>query len=175
MKEQIESPEVVFLDPQKIKIFHTDFGTIHVMLENGSLYRGVFAVAAFPVSNPTRYISLFYYDEKEKEREIGMIEDINSLSQQHRELVKQILKRQYFSFEILAINSIKFAYGLLFFDVKTEKGTRQFSMRWEASRAIDYAGKGKIILDIFEDRYILPDLSKLSHKEQELFMKYIYW
>jgi len=174
-EEKIEKPEVVFLKPDKIKIFRATFGTIHVMVNNESLYRGVFAVAAFPVSNPTKYISLFYYDERDREQEIGMLEDIDDLTEQQKDLVKQALTRQYFSFEILAINSIKFAYGLLFFDVETDKGTRQFSMRWEGSRALDFAGKGKIILDIFEDRYVLKDISKLSRTEQELFLRYIYW
>jgi len=174
-QEKIEKPEIVFLDPKKIKIFRGTFETIHVMLEDGSLYRGVFAVAAFPVTQPNKYISLFAYDEKDREFEIGMIEDIEQLPEESKKLIIEALKRQYFSFEILAINSIKFAYGLLFFDVETDKGPKQFSMRWETRYAYDFGGKGKILIDIFEDRYVIRDISKLSRMEQELFTRYIYW
>ncbi len=173
--EKIEKPEIVFLDPVKTKIFRGTFETIHVMLEDGTLYRGVFAIAAFPVSSPNKYISLFCYDEKDREHEIGMIEDIEQLPEQSRELIIQALKRQYFSFEILAINSIRFAFGLLFFDVETDKGPRQFSMRWETRYAFDFGRKGKIMIDIFEDRYVIRDISSLNKIEQELFTRYIYW
>lgn len=174
-EEKIEKPEIVFLNPEKIKIFRGTFETIHVMLEDGSLYRGVFAVAAFPVSNPNKYISLFTYDEKDREYEIGMIEDIDKLPEKERELIIQALRRQYFYFEVLAINSIRFAFGLLFFDVETDKGPRQFSMRWETRFAFDYGKNGKIMIDIFEDRYVIKDVSKLNKIEQELFSRYIYW
>ncbi|MCM8789376.1 MAG: DUF1854 domain-containing protein [Candidatus Omnitrophica bacterium] len=174
-EEKIERPEVVFLDPKKIKIFRGTFETIHVMIKDGSLFRGVFAIAAFPVSNPNKYISLFCYDEKDREYEIGMIEDIDQLSEEERKLVLQALRRQYFSFEILAINSIKFAFGLLFFDVETDKGPRQFSMRWETRYAFTFGRNGKILIDIFEDRYVIEDVSSLNRIEQELFTRYIYW
>ncbi|HOJ30851.1 MAG TPA: DUF1854 domain-containing protein [bacterium] len=175
MGEDIKKPEIVFLDPKKIKIFRGTFETIHLMLEDGSLYRGVFAVAAFPVSNPNKYISLFCYDERDREYEIGMIEDIEPLPEEAKKLIVDALKRQYFSFEILAINSIKFAYGLLFFDVETDKGPREFSMKWETRFAFDFGRKGKILVDIFEDRYVIRDISKLNKIEQELFTRYIYW
>ncbi len=174
-EEKIEKPEVVFLDPEKIKIFRGTFETIHVQTEDGTLHRGVFAIAAFPVSNPNKYISLFYYDERDRECEIGMIEDIDRLPEQERNLVEEALRKQYFHFEILAINSIRFAFGLLFFDVETDKGPKQFSMRWETRFAFDFGRRGKILIDIFEDRYIITDISRLNRIEQELFTRYIYW
>ncbi|MGQ9621563.1 MAG: DUF1854 domain-containing protein, partial [Bacteroidales bacterium] len=92
-----EKIEINFLDPKKIKIFRGTFETIHVMLDDGTLYRGVFAIAAFPVSNPNRFISLFCYDEKDREYEIGMIENLEDLPEQYRELVIETLRKQYFS------------------------------------------------------------------------------
>ncbi|MGB9642340.1 MAG: DUF1854 domain-containing protein [Candidatus Ratteibacteria bacterium] len=175
MEEEIKKLEIVFLDPKKIKVFRGTFETIHVMLEDGSLYRGVFAIAAFPVSNPNKYISLFCNDANDREYEIGMIEDIEQLPDEAKKLIMEALRRQYFSFEILAINSIKFAYGLLFFDVETDKGPREFSMKWETRFAFDFGKKGKILIDIFEDRYVIKDISKLNKIEQELFTRYIYW
>ncbi|MCX7705855.1 MAG: DUF1854 domain-containing protein [bacterium] len=174
-EEKVERPEIVFLDPEKIKIFRGTFETIHVQLEDGTLYRGVFAVAAFPISNPNKYISLFCYDEREREYEIGMIEDLDRLPEQSKKLIEEALRKQYFHFEILSINSIKFAFGLLFFDVETDKGSRQFSMRWETRFAFDFGKNGKILIDIFEDRYIIRDVSKLNRIERELFTRYIYW
>lgn len=174
-EEKTENLEIVFLDPKKIKIFRGTFETIHVMLEDGRLFRGVFAIAAFPISNPNKYISLFCYDERDREYEIGMIEDLDQLLPEQKELILEALKKQYFYFEILAINSIKFKFGLLFFDVETDKGPRQFSMRWETRYAFDFGPRGKILIDIFEDRYVIRDISKLPRIEQELFSRFIYW
>jgi len=73
------------------------------------------------------------------------------------------------------MNSIRFSFGLLFFDVETDKGARQFTMKWETRYAFSFGTNGKVLIDIFEDRYIIPDISRLNRIEQELFTRYIYW
>lgn len=173
-EQRTEKPEVLILNPVETKIFRGTFDMLHVMF-SGELYRGVFAVAAFPVSSPTRYVSLFYYDDNDKLVEIGMIEDLDKFPEEARNLVLAALNRHYFSYEVKEINNIKFEYGLVFFDVETDKGHKEFAMRWETSRAVDLGNRGKILLDVFDDRYIVKDVSSLSRYEQDLFTLYIYW
>jgi hypothetical protein len=167
-------PEVPLLKPEQTKIFQGTFDMLHVQI-GGDIYRGVFAVAAFPVSSPRKYISLFYYDEDDKLQEIGMIEDIIQFPEETSRLILDTLKKHYFSYMIEQINHIKFEYGLVFFDVETDKGHKEFAMRWEASRAVDLGASGKILLDVFDDRYVVQDVGKLTRIERDLFTRYIYW
>lgn len=163
------------LKPEDIKIFRGTFNLIHLMTADGTLYRGVYALRAFPIRCPDKFIFLFYYDENDRVQEIGMIEDLNTFSEESRQIVLDAMRKQYFAYIIEAIYSIKLEFGILHFEVETDKGTKEFYMRWASHRTLDFGEKGKILLDIFDDRYILPDIEKLTKAEQELFTRYIYW
>ncbi|MCM8829416.1 MAG: DUF1854 domain-containing protein [Candidatus Omnitrophica bacterium] len=85
------------------------------------------------------------------------------------------MRKQYFAYTIEAIYSIKLEFGVLHFEVETDKGPKEFYMRWASHRTLDFGDKGKVLLDIFDDRYILPNIENLTKAEQEVFTRYIYW
>lgn len=166
---------VRILDPAEAQIFRGTFNMLHVTIPSEGIYRGVFAVRAFPVSEGHRYISLFYHDEEDKIREIGMIEDLRAFPADAQRLVLETLGKHYFAFEITRINEIRREYGFLFFEVETDKGPRSFTMRWEHTKTLDFGERGKVLLDAFEDRYIVRDVSALPSRDRELFTRYIFW
>ena len=75
----------------------------------------------------------------------------------------------------MRIFKIELRYNLLMFDVETDHGPRQFELHWRGDRAQDYGKEGKVLFDIFENRYIVRDVSKLLPEDQELFTRFIYW
>lgn len=166
--------EIEYLTPQNTKILRGKFNTMNVLYKR-NLYKGVFAVSCFPVREPYKFISLFYQNENGEIEEIGIIKDIKDFSDEERKILIETLNKHYFSFIITKINDIKWRFGFLLFDVETDKGKREFYLKWERSRAIDYGERGKILIDVFEDRYIVPDIEKLSLFEKNLFTKFIYW
>jgi len=174
-KSRLEEIGLKSLKPDEVKIFRGTFNLMHVMTSDGTLYRGVYAIRAFPVRCPDKFIFLFYYDENDRVQEIGMIEDLNMFSEEHRQMILDAMRKQYFAYMIEAIYSIKLEFGILHFEVETDKGPKTFYMRWASYRTLDFGEKGKILLDIFDDRYILPDIEKLTRAEQDLFTRYIYW
>lgn len=163
------------LRPGEVKIFRGTFNMLHVAVPGDELYRGVFAVRAFPVKEGMKYISLFCHDDEDKVREIGMIEDLSQFPPEEQRLVLDTLAKHYFAFEVVRILSIKRLYGFLFFEVETEQGPRSFTMRWEHTRTLDFGDRGKVLLDVFEDRYIIRDISTLPPRDRELFTRYIFW
>jgi len=167
--------QVRILRPGEVKIFRGTFNMLHVMVPGEDLYRGVFAVRAFPVKEGMRYISLFYHDDEDRIREIGMIEDLSCFGVEEQKLVLDTLAKHYFAFEIVRILSIRREYGFLFFDVETEQGPRSFTMRWDHTRAVDFGERGKVLLDVFEDRYIVRNVSELPPRDRELFTRFIFW
>jgi hypothetical protein len=89
--------------------------------------------------------------------------------------VRQALARRYFIHVITRINGLGWRYGLVAFDVETDKGPVSFFMRWSQDRAVDYGRHGKVIIDLERNRYLIPDLGKLSPRERDEFQRYIYW
>ncbi len=163
------------LTPENAKIFRGTFNLLHVTVKGEGLYRGVFAAQAFPVSSPRGFIFLYYYDLQDKQREIGMIENLDVFPPETKALLLEALAKHYFAYEIKSIRDIRFEFGILLFDVETDKGPKRFYMRWQYHRAEDYGEYGKILLDVFDDRYIIPDLRDLPPVERELFKRFIYW
>lgn len=144
-------------------------------LETPRLYRGIFAVLCFPVSGPDRYISLRYVNLSGQEEEIGVIRDPTEFPREDRVQLAKSLAQYYFEFEIERILSIEFKYNLLMFDVLTNFGPRQFEMRWRSDRALSLGEKGKVLLDVFDCRYVVRDVSALPREDQALFSRFIYW
>ena len=66
-------------------------------------------------------------------------------------------------------------FGLLFFDVETQRGQEQFIMPWRHDRAEDYGANGKVLLDALDNRYIIPDVGALPPTDRRRLVKYIYW
>jgi len=172
---EIEMIDAHLLTPDSITVYKGDFNMLQVEVKGKQTYKGVFAVQAFPISNPNKFVSLFHYDEHDKTREIGMIEDVSRFPGDTQAIINEALGKHYYAYDILRINDIKWEFGLLHFDVETNKGPRKFSMRWEQHRAIDFGERGKIIMDIFDDRYIIPDVEALHHLERDAFTRYVFW
>jgi hypothetical protein len=48
-------------------------------------------------------------------------------------------------------------------------------MRWSQDRAVDYGQRGKVLISLENNRYLIPDLDKLTTHERTEFQRYIYW
>jgi len=163
------------LTPDDTEVRQGQYRMLEVDIRGDRIYKGVFAVQSFPFTSPRNYISLFWYDEEERIKEIGMIEDVSLFPRETQDLIVQALNRYYFVVEIIRVKEIEREFGMLFFEVETEYGPRKFTMRWEQNAAVDFGKNGKLLFDLFEDRYVIPDVDELSGHDRELFTRYIYW
>jgi ATP-binding cassette, subfamily B, bacterial len=163
-----------FLTPGMCRIHLGNLGALHVTVINEGIYGGVYAVYDFPVAHPDSFISLVQ-TSGEKDYEIGIIRDLNEFPQQDADLVRQALARRYFIHTITKINDVGWQFGLVAFDVETDKGHVNFFMRWSHDRAVDYGKQGKVIIDLEGNRYLIPNIEKLSVQERDQFQRYIYW
>ncbi len=173
--ESMENVGIRFLKPGEIKIFRGAFNLMHLTDSDGTLYRGVYAMRAFPITCPNKFVFLFYYDENDKSREIGAIESLDTFPEEEREIVLDVMKKHYFGYTVKEIYSIKLEFGVLHFEVETDKGPKSFDMRWASHRTLDFGESGKILLDVFDDRYVIPDVNNLSRVDRDLFTRYVYW
>ena len=163
------------LTPTTAKIFEGTFSLLHCAVSGDQTYRGVFAVLMFPIRYPDRFISLRYTDEEDKVREIGVIDDLSAFSEATQQLIRTGLKKQYHEHIIHRVYEIRHEFGLLFFDVETQRGRQEFMMPWRQDRAEDFGAGGKVLLDVNDNRFIVPDVLALPAKDQRRFTNYIYW
>lgn len=165
------------LSPATTRIFEGVFSLLHCAIEGEALYRGVFAVLMFPIRYPEQYVSLRYTDLEDKDREIGVIENLKEFSAEAQRLVRESLVKHYYEQVITRVLGIKYEHGLLFFRVEmaTEPKKREFMMRWSYASAEEYGEKGKVLIDVHDNRYIIPDVSALPASDRREFSSYIYW
>jgi len=174
--EHLVATGVRRLNPQDTRLFVATFGLLHCEVKGDTLYRGVFPVRMCPIRHPHRYIALRYTDHADdKEKEIGVIEELLEFPNDQQELIRQSLARQYYEQVIERVFKIRHEYGLLFFEVQTQRGKEAFTMPWRADRAEDYGEDGKVLLDAHDNRYIIPDVHALPATDQVRFTSFIYW
>ncbi len=177
MEEKKEEQRITprYLLPSDTSLFKGRLGSIHCLLDNKEAYANVHCVLCFLISHPVRYISICYSDDNGKEHEIGIIEDLSAFPKEVQLIVTENLKRYYYERIIKRIYSTKFDYGMLFFEVETSEGRDTFQMRWQADRALEFGKKGKLLLDVFENRYIVPSIDDLPEADRNRLTRFIYW
>lgn len=142
---------------------------------HGDTHRGVFAVNLFPATNPNDYISLRVWTRDGAEQEIGILRRLDQWPPEARTLVREALNRRYWLQTVTGVDEIKLELGHLTLQVRTHHGPRQFTMRWSQAQVQDFGERGKILLDLDDNRFLVPDVEALPPREQELFLRYVYW
>lgn len=164
-----------WLTPRVARIHLGNLNTLHVTVMNEGIYHGVHALRCLPVQQPTRYISLRCTDSENHEQEIGLIRDMADWPRETQELIHAALMRRYFVHTVTRLHSIKQVQNYLSVSVDTDLGPREFIMRYRSEAAQDYGQGGKMLLDLEENRYLLPQVTKLPERDRKVFDRYIYW
>lgn len=164
-----------WLTPELAAIHLGSRNALHVTVLNERIYNGVFALQCRPVQAPDQYISLRWINADNREQEIGLIRDLAQWPEEARTLVNQSLTRRYLIHTVTLIKSIRLEHEYLRFDVETNLGSRQFIMRRSQETAHDYGEKGKVLVDVDENRYVIPDADLLPMPGRARFQRFIYW
>jgi hypothetical protein len=174
-RAKLEAVGARYLKPEGTRIFRGRLGSIHCTIDERETYANVYCKLCMPVRFPTRFISVWHTDDENKEQSIGVIEDLDTFPDETRDLVRGSLSHQYFELVIDRIYDVKWQFGLLFLDVETGEGRKEFMMRWQTDRALEYGDNGKVLLDVYENRYVIPSMAKLQNGDRDRLMRFIYW
>jgi hypothetical protein len=150
-------------------------GTMELAFMDGPIHRGVFAVNLFPATNPGDYISLRVWNRDGDEQELGILRRLNEWPAEAQSLVKSALDRRYYLQTIDGVDDLRLELGHLTLNVRTPHGPRRFTMRWSQSQVQDFGDRGKILVDLDDNRFLVPDVEALPPKERELFQRFVYW
>lgn len=163
------------LTPDTTRVFAGSFSSMYCQVRDEPLYRGVTALLLFPIRHPERYIALRFMNKADEQEEIGVIEDLRVFPPESQQLIRATLCRQYYEQVIQRVFEVRQEHGLLFFDVQTQRGQETFMMYWAYDRAEEHGPAGKVLFDVFENRYLIPDLAALPPGDHLRLTNYIYW
>ena len=166
---------VRWLTPENTEIRRTDPSRVDCAVKGSDVYPGVHAKLLFPVRHPKGFVSLRYTDEEGRVREIGVIEKLVDFPEAQRRLTGGELAKQYYEQTIERIYRVESEYGLLFFDVETQRGREQFVMPWRAASTEDYGTTGKVLYESLGNRYIVADVEALPPADRRRFTSHVYW
>ena len=163
------------MHPQHTRIICDERNNLHVHITGERDFSGVFALQCMPVRHPNKYISLRWVIEDDREQEIGIIKDLKEWPSEVQKLITEALMRRLLLHVIQKIEEISEERNYLMFKVQTDHGPRSFTMRWSHETAIEYGAHGKVLQDVEENRYLIPDVSALPEAERKAFERYIFW
>lgn len=152
------------LDPENMELYIDEEEELRLRLKDEDKeYKRVQVNPAFPLSKVGSYLSF----AEEEGSEIGMLRDMNELSEASKEIVEEILEKIYFMPKIVKINSIEEQFGLTQWDVETEKGHRVFDIKSRRSDVRPFGNRRIIIHDVDGNRYEIPDHAQLDEESQK--------
>ena len=109
------------------------------------------------------------------EQEIGIVRHLDQWPAESQSLIRDALARRYWLQTITGVENIKLELGHLTLDVQTNHGPKSFTMRWSQNQVQDFGERGKVLLDLDDNRYLVPDVQALAPRERELFQRFVYW
>ena len=163
-KETEEMLKLRYLTPQNAVFTRTEGGFVS-MTHGEESYPRVQVVRMFPFSEPGKFISIRTAEETSKE--IGVIETMDGFPKEVQEMLLEQLNLRYFTPIITKIYQIKDEYGYAYFDVDTDRGRCRFVIHMGGNAVVHLSDVRIIISDIDENRFEIPDVTKLSVKEQK--------
>ena len=156
--EKALAGELVLLDPKEVRLWREGSSLPRMQVGDRVCYSRVRIVWAFPLNDREHYISFIDWNEKE----IGMVERLADIDESSRRIASEELRRRYFTPVITQIDRIRWLYGIVSFDVETDRGPRQFDIKGRRSNIVAIGPRRYLLTDVDGNRYEIPDVRKLD-------------
>lgn len=154
---------MLYLDKTNCQFESTEGGFLSLDTQ-GQHYDRVQVFCTFPFTGKYQYLSIREYNEKAKE--IGVIRDLEKdLDEKAQKLLIKQINLRYFTPILTKIKNVKEEYGFAYFDVETDHGPCRFAVHMNGNAVVHLTETRLLITDLDENRFEIPDTSKLSHKE----------
>ncbi len=158
-----EMTSLRYLTKENATFARTEGGFVSLEFD-GKKWDRVQVIRLFPFTEPNQFISIRTVEERSKE--IGVIEDMKQVTKETRKMLEEQLNLHYFMPIIEKIVDIKDEYGYAYFHVMTDRGECRFTINMGGNAVVRLTDSRLIITDLDENRFEIPDVFKLSQKEQ---------
>lgn len=154
-----------YVVPSKVRVIAVP-GSVHPHLEiEGD--RCVLAAQfklVFPLSHPKRFVSI----QDPADNEIAILEHLDDMRAEERDIILSALDRRYFTPSILRIDELKQDAGMWRFSVQTQRGPAEFFVRnWRDSAHEASLGRWQIH-SVDGLRFEIRNIDELDIRSQNL-------
>ena len=162
--------ERYFVDGKNDRIIREDLYTVRLEKSNGEVIAALEPKKLFPYTDPDHYITLL----KEAKNEKAVIKDISELSEESREAIEACFKEIYMIPNITKVYLRTAKAGALTLKVDTDRGGPiTFRIRNSNSDIKMLSDVRMVIRDSDDNRYEIPDVTKLDKKSLRQLYPYI--
>lgn len=171
--------ESVALTPENSRFLRSAGNLISLELtipgKEPEFFERVVLLRAFPLTNPTEFISVREPDSKElgNGKEIGMIRYMDDFDEETTMLFLEELDRRYFAPKIKKIHSCREKFGYSYWNVETSAGNVTFTLSNPFANIRILDGGSVLINDIDGNVFEITDPKKLdtaSYRKIEIYM-----
>lgn len=164
----VQASQLVFLDVTKLRFFRHG-ATLRLTIDSDRSYLRVSLLRAFPLSEPTRFLSV----RDGANAEVGLIVNPADLGAENQTLVEEDLERRYLVPVVTRIVSAKERFGTVDWTMETDRGVRRFTTR-NLRENVQRPAPGRIILnDVDGNRYDIRTVDGLSLESQRLLFRHM--
>lgn len=173
-EEIVESFQTNYLNPRELMFSYEGQNLTLQMGDN--CYPQVSLRRSFPLSARNTYIVVRVPDAEHTERfnELGVIADCREMDEGSLAAVSQELDLFYLVPMIRSIKTIREEFGFLYWDVETDRGPKEFTMRDSLIGQVRQVGPGRwLIIDINQTRFEIRDFEQLDEKSRNLLSQFL--
>ena len=153
-----------YIESSTIKLTQKDRIFVDAEFYSGEKFENLELHRMFPITGLTKYIALV----DSEGHEIGIIRDVNELMPESREAALSCLDEYYMMPRINRFISMSEKFEIWMWTVETDKGVCTFEIRNHLT-AIKPLYDGRVLIkDANDNRYEIPDVSKLDKKSYKL-------
>lgn len=160
--------ERIYIDGDMATFTRKDITIVDVTLQDGTVFQNVEPRCLFPSSNGRKFITLL--DENGVEQ--AVIRDLDALPKEQREIVEACLAEYYLIPRITKILNTTEKFGLITLETETDRGPARIEIR-NLLYGFKQLGNRLLLRDSNDNRYEVPDLTKLDSKSRHLLDNFI--
>ncbi|MBQ7767488.1 MAG: DUF1854 domain-containing protein [Oscillospiraceae bacterium] len=160
--------ERIYIDGHMAKFTRKDITTVDVQLQDGTIFQNVEPRCLFPSSDGRNFITLL--DENGIEQ--AVIRSLDTLPAEQREIIEGCLAEYYLIPRITKILNTTEKFGLITLDTETDRGPARIEIR-NLLYGFKQVGNRLLLRDGNDNRYEVPDLTKLDAKSRHLLDNFI--
>ena len=163
-----DSTVLNFLDSRKLH-FSVSGALLRMTIENECTHLKVGVFRAFPLSLPHRYYSV----RDGAGKEIGLIADPSTLSEENRKLVEADLQRRYLVTTIRSVRRLEERFGAVDWHVETNRGPCRFTTRNLRESVLCPEPGQYLLTDVDGNRYEVANIDSLDTRSRGLLLRYL--
>ena len=146
------------VDPRSLKLFYHPPGTARLTVGDEISYPAVKVFQAWPLSMPGRHVCF----QDAKGEEIAMVESLEELTPESRQVAEEELRRRYLTARVETITEIRSEFGVTYWNVETDRGQRDFVVQSLNESCVWLSERHLLIIDVDGNRFEIPDSTRLD-------------